>query len=194
MWWAGTESVSLHVEKRTCSSFCVCYHMEFICYNPGYFMLHVLRTAGATGWLVSQKVLSLLWLAILSPGYYSNLCVCVCIACSFWQIRGLQGLTLMQLCLCCSFCVLKCMCYFIDQNMLNERVCFCSQALEETNQRDWVCEYGVSRIMGCVWFGSQLVFLLPQTAAANLCVSWSILRSPVYDNLCSDINTEFLVR
>nr|XP_012433358.4 SUN domain-containing protein 1 isoform X2 [Taeniopygia guttata] len=37
---------------------------ESIC----YFMLHALRTAGATGWLVSQKVLSLLWLAILSPG------------------------------------------------------------------------------------------------------------------------------
>ncbi|XP_039935490.1 SUN domain-containing protein 1 isoform X3 [Hirundo rustica] len=36
--------------------------------SAGYFMLHVLRTAGATGWLVSQKVLSLLWLAILSPG------------------------------------------------------------------------------------------------------------------------------
>ncbi|CAM9513672.1 unnamed protein product [Bubo scandiacus] len=34
----------------------------------GYFMLHVLRTVRATGWLVSQKVLSLLWLAILSPG------------------------------------------------------------------------------------------------------------------------------
>ncbi|NXC51446.1 SUN1 protein, partial [Penelope pileata] len=34
----------------------------------GYFMLHMLRTVGATGWLVSQKVLSLLWLAILSPG------------------------------------------------------------------------------------------------------------------------------
>ncbi|XP_040445587.1 SUN domain-containing protein 1 isoform X8 [Falco naumanni] len=37
---------------------------ESIC----YFMLHVLRSVGATGWLVSQKVLSLLWLAILSPG------------------------------------------------------------------------------------------------------------------------------
>ncbi|XP_026714594.1 SUN domain-containing protein 1 isoform X4 [Athene cunicularia] len=37
---------------------------ESIC----YFMLHMLRTVGATGWLVSQKVLSLLWLAILSPG------------------------------------------------------------------------------------------------------------------------------
>ncbi|NXI66229.1 SUN1 protein, partial [Anseranas semipalmata] len=34
----------------------------------GYLMLDVLRTVGATGWLVSQKVLSLLWLAILSPG------------------------------------------------------------------------------------------------------------------------------
>ncbi|XP_068280259.1 SUN domain-containing protein 1-like isoform X7 [Nyctibius grandis] len=33
-----------------------------------YFMLHVLRTVGATGWLVSQKVVSLLWLAVLSPG------------------------------------------------------------------------------------------------------------------------------
>ncbi|XP_061329258.1 SUN domain-containing protein 1 isoform X5 [Pezoporus flaviventris] len=34
----------------------------------GYFMLHGLRTVGTAGWLVSQKVLSLLWLAILSPG------------------------------------------------------------------------------------------------------------------------------
>ncbi|NWZ46799.1 SUN1 protein, partial [Haliaeetus albicilla] len=37
-------------------------------YYAGYFMLHALQTVGATGWLVSQKVLSLLWLAILSPG------------------------------------------------------------------------------------------------------------------------------
>ncbi|XP_057272774.1 SUN domain-containing protein 1 isoform X3 [Pezoporus wallicus] len=37
---------------------------ESIC----YFMLHGLRTVGTAGWLVSQKVLSLLWLAILSPG------------------------------------------------------------------------------------------------------------------------------
>ncbi|XP_041893084.1 SUN domain-containing protein 1 isoform X3 [Corvus kubaryi] len=37
---------------------------ESIC----YFVLHVLRSVGATGWLVSQKVLSLLWLALLSPG------------------------------------------------------------------------------------------------------------------------------
>ncbi|KAM9261848.1 SUN domain-containing protein 1 isoform 8-T10 [Cariama cristata] len=34
----------------------------------GYFMLHVLQAVGATGWLVSQKVVSLLWLAVLSPG------------------------------------------------------------------------------------------------------------------------------
>ncbi|XP_033920984.1 SUN domain-containing protein 1 isoform X2 [Melopsittacus undulatus] len=34
----------------------------------GYLMLHGLRTVGTAGWLVSQKVLSLLWLAILSPG------------------------------------------------------------------------------------------------------------------------------
>ncbi|XP_069726546.1 SUN domain-containing protein 1 isoform X3 [Phaenicophaeus curvirostris] len=32
------------------------------------YMLHMFRTVGAAGWLVSQKVLSLLWLAILSPG------------------------------------------------------------------------------------------------------------------------------
>lgn len=39
-------------------------------------MLHVLRTVGETGWLVSQKVLSLLWLAVLAPGYYPDPCVC----------------------------------------------------------------------------------------------------------------------
>lgn len=49
-------------------------------------MLHGLRTMGATGWLVSQKVLSLLWLAILSPGY-CPLSVCVPIACPFRQAR-----------------------------------------------------------------------------------------------------------
>ncbi|KAM6079457.1 SUN domain-containing protein 1 isoform 10-T14 [Theristicus caerulescens] len=37
---------------------------ESIC----YFMLHMLQTVGATGWLVSRKVVSLLWLAVLSPG------------------------------------------------------------------------------------------------------------------------------
>ncbi|XP_071671142.1 SUN domain-containing protein 1 isoform X7 [Patagioenas fasciata] len=37
---------------------------ETIC----YFILHLLRTVGETGWLVSQKVLSLLWLAVLAPG------------------------------------------------------------------------------------------------------------------------------
>jgi len=47
-------------------------------------VLHMLRTVGAAGWLVSQKVLSLLWLAILSPGYYRDLCVMsVHVACSF---------------------------------------------------------------------------------------------------------------
>ncbi|XP_043350016.1 SUN domain-containing protein 1 isoform X8 [Dermochelys coriacea] len=34
----------------------------------GYFVLQVLQTVGATGWFVSQKMLSLLWLAIVSPG------------------------------------------------------------------------------------------------------------------------------
>ncbi|XP_032626880.1 SUN domain-containing protein 1 isoform X2 [Chelonoidis abingdonii] len=34
----------------------------------GYFVLQVLRTVGATGWFMSQKTLSLLWLAIVSPG------------------------------------------------------------------------------------------------------------------------------
>ncbi|XP_072205790.1 SUN domain-containing protein 1 isoform X6 [Excalfactoria chinensis] len=37
---------------------------ESIC----YFVLHVLQAVGAAGGLVSQKVLSLLWLAVLSPG------------------------------------------------------------------------------------------------------------------------------
>ncbi|XP_025909731.1 SUN domain-containing protein 1 isoform X3 [Nothoprocta perdicaria] len=32
------------------------------------FIVHMLRTVGATGWLVSQKVLSLLWLPIFSSG------------------------------------------------------------------------------------------------------------------------------
>ncbi|XP_025071594.1 SUN domain-containing protein 1 isoform X9 [Alligator sinensis] len=33
-----------------------------------YFVLRALRTVGTTGWLVSRKVLALLWLAIVSPG------------------------------------------------------------------------------------------------------------------------------
>ncbi|XP_019368453.1 PREDICTED: SUN domain-containing protein 1 isoform X4 [Gavialis gangeticus] len=40
----------------------------------GYFVLRALRTVGTTGWLVSRKVLALLWLAIVSPGYFPNLC------------------------------------------------------------------------------------------------------------------------
>nr|XP_006112899.1 SUN domain-containing protein 1 isoform X6 [Pelodiscus sinensis] len=34
----------------------------------GYFALQVLQTVGATGWFVTQKMLSLLWLAVVSPG------------------------------------------------------------------------------------------------------------------------------
>uniref|UniRef100_A0A8B9SEX2 Sad1 and UNC84 domain containing 1 n=1 Tax=Apteryx owenii TaxID=8824 RepID=A0A8B9SEX2_APTOW len=37
-------------------------------HTSSYFMVHMLRTVGATGWLVSQKVLSLLWLPIFSSG------------------------------------------------------------------------------------------------------------------------------
>ncbi|XP_075755664.1 SUN domain-containing protein 1 isoform X12 [Pelodiscus sinensis] len=33
-----------------------------------YFALQVLQTVGATGWFVTQKMLSLLWLAVVSPG------------------------------------------------------------------------------------------------------------------------------
>ncbi|XP_060116963.1 SUN domain-containing protein 1 isoform X2 [Heteronotia binoei] len=34
----------------------------------GYFLLHTLQRAGTAGWLASKKVLSLLWLAVVSPG------------------------------------------------------------------------------------------------------------------------------
>nr|XP_033819856.1 SUN domain-containing protein 1 isoform X3 [Geotrypetes seraphini] len=34
----------------------------------GYYLLQCLRTVGAAGWLVSSKVLSFLWFAIVSPG------------------------------------------------------------------------------------------------------------------------------
>ncbi|XP_073218181.1 SUN domain-containing protein 1 isoform X13 [Lepidochelys kempii] len=37
-------------------------------YRSSYFVLQVLQTVGATGWFMSQKMLSLLWLAIVSPG------------------------------------------------------------------------------------------------------------------------------
>ncbi|XP_043380260.1 SUN domain-containing protein 1 isoform X34 [Chelonia mydas] len=37
-------------------------------YKSSYFVLQVLQTVGATGWFMSQKMLSLLWLAIVSPG------------------------------------------------------------------------------------------------------------------------------
>lgn len=57
----------------------------------------------------------------------------------------------------------------------------------------WI--WGVKNNGVClVWQSiAVLVFFLPKTAAANLCVSWSILRSPVCDNLCSDINSDFPV-
>lgn len=32
--------------------------------------MKAVRSAGAAGWFVSRKVLSFLWLAIVSPGYY----------------------------------------------------------------------------------------------------------------------------
>nr|XP_056722344.1 SUN domain-containing protein 1 [Euleptes europaea] len=34
----------------------------------GYFWLHALQRTGTAGWLTSKKVLSLLWLAVVSPG------------------------------------------------------------------------------------------------------------------------------
>ncbi|XP_054851367.1 SUN domain-containing protein 1 isoform X2 [Eublepharis macularius] len=37
---------------------------EYFC----YFLLHTLQRTGTAGWLASKKVLSLLWLAIVSPG------------------------------------------------------------------------------------------------------------------------------
>ncbi|XP_064376292.1 SUN domain-containing protein 1 isoform X7 [Dromaius novaehollandiae] len=60
---------------------------ESIC----YFMVHVLRTVGATGWLVSQKVLSLLWLPIFSSGRAASG--------MFWWLRTgwYQLVTLMSL-------------------------------------------------------------------------------------------------
>ncbi|XP_007440194.1 SUN domain-containing protein 1 isoform X2 [Python bivittatus] len=35
---------------------------------PGYFLLHMLQRMRTAGWLVTQKVLSLLWWAVVSPG------------------------------------------------------------------------------------------------------------------------------
>ncbi|XP_062999371.1 SUN domain-containing protein 1 isoform X2 [Elgaria multicarinata webbii] len=34
----------------------------------GYFLLHMLQRMGTAGWFVSRKVVSLLWLAVVSPG------------------------------------------------------------------------------------------------------------------------------
>lgn len=89
--WAGGWVCFTACTEEILQLLCVCYHMELICYNPGYFMLHVLRTVGATGWLVSQKVLSLLWLALLSPGHYSNPCVCA-LPVPFGKLGDCRGL------------------------------------------------------------------------------------------------------
>ncbi|XP_039216439.1 SUN domain-containing protein 1 isoform X1 [Crotalus tigris] len=35
---------------------------------PGYFLLHMLQRMRTAGWLVTRKILSLLWLAVVSPG------------------------------------------------------------------------------------------------------------------------------
>uniref|UniRef100_A0A8C6Y4V5 Sad1 and UNC84 domain containing 1 n=1 Tax=Naja naja TaxID=35670 RepID=A0A8C6Y4V5_NAJNA len=35
---------------------------------PGYFLLHVLQRMRTAGWLVTRKILSLLWLAVVAPG------------------------------------------------------------------------------------------------------------------------------
>lgn len=116
----------LHVLRKNHKLISICYHVARICYNLGYFMLHVLRTVGATGWLVSQKVLSLLWLAILSPGYCPYPCVCT-LPVPFDKL-GICSvrLALIPLCLGYSFSTQQRMCYFnfffsIDQTMLNER-------------------------------------------------------------------------
>uniref|UniRef100_A0A670KGB8 Sad1 and UNC84 domain containing 1 n=1 Tax=Podarcis muralis TaxID=64176 RepID=A0A670KGB8_PODMU len=34
----------------------------------GYFLLHMLQRMGTAGWFVSRKIMSLLWLAVVSPG------------------------------------------------------------------------------------------------------------------------------
>ncbi|XP_070811364.1 SUN domain-containing protein 1 isoform X2 [Pituophis catenifer annectens] len=35
---------------------------------PGYFLLHMLQRMRTAGWLVTRKILSLLWLAVVTPG------------------------------------------------------------------------------------------------------------------------------
>ncbi|NXJ12075.1 SUN1 protein, partial [Odontophorus gujanensis] len=66
----GKKQLEIHTTEHMQSSRAkrVARTISHIFSYAGYFMLHMLRTVGATGWLVSQKVLSLLWLALLSPG------------------------------------------------------------------------------------------------------------------------------
>ncbi|KAM6299032.1 SUN domain-containing protein 1 [Aegotheles albertisi] len=66
----GKKHLEIHTTDHTQSSWAkrVARTIWHTFSYAGYFMVHVLRTVGATGWLVSQKVLSLLWLALLSPG------------------------------------------------------------------------------------------------------------------------------
>ncbi|XP_019350235.2 SUN domain-containing protein 1 isoform X8 [Alligator mississippiensis] len=54
-------------------------------HKSGYFVLRALRTVGTTGWLVSRKVLALLWLAIVSPGYFPNN-LCKAASGAFWWL------------------------------------------------------------------------------------------------------------
>ncbi|XP_040503759.1 SUN domain-containing protein 1 isoform X13 [Gallus gallus] len=66
----GKKQLEIHTTEHMQSSRAkrVARTISHIFSYAGYFVLHMLRTVGAAGWLVSQKVLSLLWLAILSPG------------------------------------------------------------------------------------------------------------------------------
>ncbi|XP_031462767.1 SUN domain-containing protein 1 isoform X3 [Phasianus colchicus] len=66
----GKKQLEIHTTEHMQSSRAkrVARTISHIFSYAGYFVLHVLQTVGAAGWFVSQKVLSLLWLAILSPG------------------------------------------------------------------------------------------------------------------------------
>ncbi|XP_052535835.1 SUN domain-containing protein 1 isoform X6 [Tympanuchus pallidicinctus] len=66
----GKKQLEIHTTEHMQSSRAkrVARTISHIFSYAGYFVLHVLRTVGAAGWFVSQKVLALLWLAILSPG------------------------------------------------------------------------------------------------------------------------------
>ncbi|XP_058013794.1 SUN domain-containing protein 1 isoform X3 [Ahaetulla prasina] len=42
--------------------------MWHICSYPGYVLLHMLQRMRTAGWLVTRKILTLLWLAVVTPG------------------------------------------------------------------------------------------------------------------------------